>query len=51
MVNEPRWRIKAVYAAREALRYWLVVRPREEARAAREARAQMERAAEPTPAE
>ncbi len=51
VVNEPRWRIKAVYAAREALRYWLVVRPREEARAAREARAQMERAAEPTPAE
>ncbi len=37
VVNEPRWRIKGAYAAREALRYWLVVRPREEERAAREA--------------
>jgi cell division protein FtsI/penicillin-binding protein 2 len=33
VINEPRWRIKAAYAAREALRYWLVVRPREERRA------------------
>ncbi len=44
VVNEPRWRIKAAYAAREALRYWLVVRPREEERAAREAREQLEHA-------
>src|SRR5690606_8881907 len=39
VVNEPRWRIKGAYAAREAMRYWLVERPREEARAAREAAA------------
>jgi cell division protein FtsI/penicillin-binding protein 2 len=37
VVNEPRWRIKGAYAAREALRYWLVERPRRLARAAREA--------------
>jgi penicillin-binding protein A len=30
VVNEPAWRIKAVYAAREAMRYWLVARPRTE---------------------
>ncbi len=34
VVNEPRWRIKAAYVAREAMRYWLVIRPREEERAA-----------------
>jgi len=28
VVNEPRWRIKASYMAREALRYYLVERPR-----------------------
>lgn len=37
LVNEPRWRIKSGFAAREALRYWLVERPRIEARVAREA--------------
>lgn len=37
VVNEPRWRIKGSYAAREAMRYWLIERPRREARAAREA--------------
>lgn len=37
VVNEPRWRIKGAYAAREAMRYWLIARPRAEARAAREA--------------
>jgi cell division protein FtsI/penicillin-binding protein 2 len=29
VVNQPRWRIKASYVAREALRYYLVERPRE----------------------
>jgi peptidoglycan glycosyltransferase len=37
VVNEPRWRIKAAYAAREALRYHLVEGPRRAARRAREA--------------
>lgn len=36
VVNTPQWRIKASFVAREALREWLVVRPRE-ARAARAA--------------
>lgn len=36
VINTPQWRIKASYVAREALREWLVVRPRE-ARAARAA--------------
>jgi len=31
VVNTPRWRIKASYLAREALRYYLVERPRREA--------------------
>ncbi|HEY8428422.1 MAG TPA: penicillin-binding transpeptidase domain-containing protein, partial [Sandaracinaceae bacterium] len=47
VVNEPRWRIKGAYVAREAMRYWLFVRPREEERAAREA----ERAAQAAVAE
>lgn len=54
VVNEPRWRIKGAYAAREAMRYWLVERPRREARRAREAerraaeaQAEAEREAEP----
>ncbi|MAQ17563.1 MAG: penicillin-binding protein [Sandaracinus sp.] len=34
IVNTPRWRIKAAYAAREALRYYLVEKPRAEAAAA-----------------
>jgi cell division protein FtsI/penicillin-binding protein 2 len=29
VVNSPRWRIKASYVAREALRYYLVERPRD----------------------
>lgn len=37
LINRPEWRIKASYVAREALREWLVVRPREAARAARSA--------------
>lgn len=37
VVNDPQWRIKGAYAAREAMRWWLVQRPREQARAAREA--------------
>lgn len=32
VVNEPRWRIKASYMAREALRHYLVERPRRLAR-------------------
>ncbi len=39
IVNSPRWRIKANFAARETLRYYLVERPRELARASREASA------------
>ena len=35
-VNTPLWRIKASYVAREALRYYLVERPTEEAAAAAE---------------
>lgn len=34
VVNRPLWRIKASVVAREALRYWLVVRPRQSTRAA-----------------
>jgi peptidoglycan glycosyltransferase len=34
VVNRPEWRIKASFVAREALRHWLVVRPREARRAA-----------------
>lgn len=49
VVNEPRWRIKAAFVAREALRYWLLVRPREEERAAQEA-ARAPAVAEPAPA-
>jgi cell division protein FtsI/penicillin-binding protein 2 len=30
VVNDPLWRIKAAFAAREAMRYWLVDRPREQ---------------------
>jgi len=37
VVNEPRWRIKGAYVAREAMRYWLVTRPREQRQAARDA--------------
>ncbi|MEC7521346.1 MAG: penicillin-binding transpeptidase domain-containing protein [Myxococcota bacterium] len=37
VINEPRWRIKGAYAAREAMRYWLVQRPRQQAAAARAA--------------
>jgi penicillin-binding protein A len=37
LVNTPEWRIKASYAAREALRYWLVTRPAEARRAERRA--------------
>lgn len=33
VINRPEWRIKASFVAREALRHWLVVRPREAARA------------------
>jgi cell division protein FtsI/penicillin-binding protein 2 len=33
VINEPEWRIKASIAAREALRYWLVTRPRAQRRA------------------
>jgi cell division protein FtsI/penicillin-binding protein 2 len=52
VVNEPRWRIKGAYAAREAMRYWLVERPRRLARAAREAeRRAREAAAEAEAAE
>jgi cell division protein FtsI/penicillin-binding protein 2 len=47
VVNEPRWRIKGVFAAREAMRFWLVQRPRDLERAARDA----ERAAEAADAE
>ena len=32
VINEPRWRIKASYMAREALRHYLVERPRRLAR-------------------
>ncbi|MCB9596271.1 MAG: penicillin-binding protein [Sandaracinaceae bacterium] len=42
VVNGPRWRIKGAYIAREAMRHWLVTRPRLQRRAAQEA----ERAAE-----
>lgn len=42
VVNEPRWRIKGAYAAREAMRYWLVQRPREQAAATRAAQATAE---------
>ena len=42
VVNEPRWRIKGAYAAREAMRYWLVQRPREQAAATRAAQASAE---------
>lgn len=49
VVNEPRWRIKGAYAAREAMRYWLLVRPREEERAAREAQREAEAAGAATP--
>ena len=48
VVNEPRWRIKGAYAAREALRYWLVTRPAQEARAAREAETAAASASAPT---
>lgn len=44
VVNDPAWRIKGAYAAREALRYWLVQRPREQRRAAREAERRIEEA-------
>jgi cell division protein FtsI/penicillin-binding protein 2 len=37
VVNTPRWRIKAVYAARETLRYYLVEAPRRRAAAERAA--------------
>lgn len=37
VINSPEWRIKASYLAREALRYYLVERPRVEASAARSA--------------
>ncbi|MCA9605613.1 MAG: penicillin-binding protein [Myxococcales bacterium] len=48
VVNGPRWRIKGAFIAREAMRHWLVTRPRLERQAAREA----ERAAtEAVPAE
>jgi cell division protein FtsI/penicillin-binding protein 2 len=33
VINRPEWRIKASVVAREALRHWLVVRPRAQARA------------------
>lgn len=49
VVNEPRWRIKGSYAAREAMRYWLIERPRRLERAAREAERRL--AAEATTAE
>lgn len=42
VVNSPKWRIKASYAAREALRYYLVERPRVERK---RRRAEAERAA------
>ncbi|MGE0786945.1 MAG: penicillin-binding transpeptidase domain-containing protein [Sandaracinaceae bacterium] len=41
VVNEPRWRIKGSFAAREAMRYWLVTRPALERREAREAERRM----------
>lgn len=44
VVNDPAWRIKGAYAAREAMRYWLVQRPRELRRAAREAERRIEQA-------
>ncbi|MFK7987743.1 MAG: penicillin-binding transpeptidase domain-containing protein [Sandaracinaceae bacterium] len=46
VVNEPRWRIKGAFAAREALRYYLVQRPREQRRMAREAEQEEARRAE-----
>ena len=46
VVNEPRWRIKGAYAAREAMRYWLVERPRQLERAAREAERRAREAAQ-----
>ena len=48
IVNTPHWRIKAPYAAREALRYYLVEAPRE--RAAAERAAEAARQAESAPA-
>lgn len=48
VVNTPRWRINASYAARETLRWYLVERPAIEAREAAEARAAA--AAETAPA-
>ena len=48
VINEPRWRIKGAFVARETMRYWLVTRPRAIARAEREAARQLE--AETAPA-
>lgn len=39
VINRPEWRIKASFLAREALRHWLVVRPREQRAEARRAAA------------
>ena len=45
VVNDPQWRIKGAFAAREAMRYWLVQRPRDIRRAEREAERRVEEAA------
>ncbi|HHH27050.1 MAG TPA: penicillin-binding protein, partial [Polyangiaceae bacterium] len=45
VVNEPRWRIKGAFVAREAMRHWLVTRPRLQRQAAREAERAATRAA------
>ena len=37
VINRPEWRIKASFVAREALRHWLVTRPRQQRAAARAA--------------
>lgn len=49
VVNEPRWRIKGAFVAREALRHWLVQRPRERRRAAREAQRRVDALAAEAP--
>ncbi len=48
VVNDPAWRIKGAFAAREAMRHWLVTRPRQLRREARDAERRIEQAAEPT---